>query len=53
MKMFRNLLCKHEYEKVGFYEQQEYGIRYPVRIYKCTKCGNEIHVDGRKDKYAR
>lgn len=53
MKWFQKLFCKHDYAKTGFYEQQEYGIRYPIRIYKCQKCGKVIHVDGRKDKYAR
>lgn len=49
----KRLFCRHDYRKVGFYEQQENGIRYSVRIYRCKKCGKEIHVDGRKDKWYR
>lgn len=52
-QLFKQLFCKHDYEKIGFYQEIEFGIRYPIRIYKCTKCGKVIHVDGRKDKYAR
>ena len=44
--------CKHVYEKIDYYEQVEHGIRYSVRIYKCKKCGKEIYVDGRKDRYS-
>ena len=53
MKNILKWFCKHDYEKIGWYEQQEYGIRYPIRIYKCTKCGKVIYVDGRKDRYAK
>lgn len=49
------LFCKHAYERYGFYESEteDGGIRYSMRIYKCKKCGKEIYVDGRKDKYAK
>lgn len=53
MKKLRQWFCKHDYEKIGWYEQQEYGIRFSIRIYKCQKCGKVINVDGRKDRYAR
>ena len=53
MNKLRKWLCKHDYEQVGFYEEMECGIRYSVRIYQCKKCGNEIHVDGRRDRYAK
>ena len=49
----RKFFCKHLYTKIGFYEELEHGIRHSIRIYKCQKCGKEIHVDGRKDRYAR
>ena len=45
--------CKHEYEKINYVEVMECGLRYPLRVYKCTKCEKEIIVDGRKDRYAR
>ena len=47
MNKLRQWFCRHEYKKIGFYEEMEYGIRYSVRVYKCTKCGKEIHIDGR------
>lgn len=53
MKWFRKWFCKHEYEKIDYYENISYGILYSVRIYKCKKCGKEICVDGRKDRYAK
>ena len=46
------LFCKHEYEKIDYYEKVEHGIRYSVRIYKCKKCGKEIHVDGRAENHS-
>ena len=53
MNKLRQLLCKHRYEKIGFFENMEYGTMYSIRIYKCQKCGKEIYVDGRKDKYSK
>lgn len=52
-RKFRQLFCKHKYVKIGYYEEIAGGIRYSIRIYVCHKCGKTIHVDGRKDKYAR
>lgn len=43
------LFCCHHYQKVGFRESQEVGIRYSIRKYKCSKCGKEVWVDGRFD----
>lgn len=50
---FRQLFCKHEYEKVDWFENISCGIAYSMRVYKCAKCGKEIIVDGRKDRYAK
>ena len=52
-EIFKRLFCKHNYEKTSWYEEyDEYKHeRYAVRIYKCTKCGKQIHVDGRFDPY--
>ena len=33
------LFCCHHYQKVGFRESQEVGIRYSIRKYKCSKFG--------------
>ena len=49
LKCLKKIFCKHTYEKVGFYEEIEYGIRYSIRIYRCSKCGKVIHRDGRID----
>ena len=43
------LFCNHAYEKVAWKECQQNNIRFSMRLYKCTKCGKEIWVDGRKD----
>lgn len=50
MKWFSMWFCHHQYQKVGFVEEQEAGIRYPIRKYRCTKCGKEIWLDGILDK---
>ncbi len=47
------LFCKHNYEKIDWFENISGGILYSIRIYKCQKCGKEIHVDGREDRYAK
>lgn len=52
-RIFRQLFCKHQFEKTGYFENIAGGILYSIRIYKCQKCGKEIHVDGRHDKYAK
>ena len=51
--ILKKLFCKHSYEKIGFTQHYDFSksIRYPIRLYRCTKCGNEIKVDGRYDKY--
>jgi hypothetical protein len=49
MKKLKKFLCNHDYRKIGFHEEEENGVRYSVRTYKCKKCGKEINVDGRKD----
>lgn len=36
------LFCCHQYQKVGFREVQQAGIRYSVRKYRCSKCGKEV-----------
>ena len=51
IKEFFRLFCNHDYEKIDFYEAIDRGIRYSVRIYRCSKCGKVIHVDGRKDLF--
>ena len=49
MKWLKQLFCWHKYEKDGFIEEYENGIRYSIRRYKCSKCGKVILVDGRYD----
>ena len=51
--LLKRLFCKHNYEKIGFTQHYDFfkNSRYPTRIYRCTKCGNEIKVDGRYDRY--
>jgi DNA-directed RNA polymerase subunit RPC12/RpoP len=49
------LFCRHKYEQIAWYEEwdecrQE---RYSERLYRCTKCGKEILVDGRYDPYSK
>ena len=52
-ELLKRLFCKHTYQKVGFIQNYDFSknVRYPIRIYRCIKCGNEIKVDGRYDKY--
>jgi hypothetical protein len=51
--LLKRLFCKHNYEKIGFTQHYDFykNIRYPIRLYRCTKCGDEIKVDGRYDRY--
>ena len=52
MKNFlKKLFCLHDFEKIGFMEVEDKGIRYSVRLYKCSKCGKDVIVDGRCDPY--
>lgn len=48
-KLLSKLLCRHNYEKISWYEAYDYqrNERYAMRVYRCTKCGNQIEVDGR------
>ena len=48
MKILKKWFCKHDYEKVGFREEEQSNIRFSMRLYKCRRCGKEIWVDGRK-----
>ena len=45
------LFCRHEYEKIGWYEEEENNLLFAMRIYRCTRCGKTIEVDGRYDPY--
>lgn len=49
----QKLFCNHQYVKIGFRDEYENGLRYSVRKYKCSKCGKEIWIDGRYDKYSK
>ena len=51
--LLKKLFCKHNYEKIGFTQHYDFSknIRYPIRLYRCNKCGNEKKIDGRYDKY--
>ena len=51
--LLKKLFCKHNYEKIGFTQHYDFSknIRYPIRLYRCNKCGNEKRIDGRYDKY--
>jgi len=58
MKNFlKRLFCKHQYEKISWYEKYDEctpcTLRYSIRIYRCVKCRKEIEVDGRYDKYVQ
>lgn len=46
-KIFKRLFCKHSYIKIGFKQEEENGIRFSIRHYKCEKCGKEIYQDAR------
>lgn len=50
-KFFRQVFCKHDYEKIGFRQEIDelHNIRYALRNYRCNKCGKSIWVDGRYD----
>ena len=50
MKWLIQLFCPHNWDKIGWYEANHPYIRYPIRIYRCRKCGKQIEVDGRYDK---
>lgn len=47
----KRIFHKHQYEKIGWYEEEENNEMYSIRIYKCTECGKTIEVDGRYDPY--
>lgn len=49
MNWLVQLFCRHQYQKIGFRVEQEHGIRYSMRRYRCLKCQKEILVDGRHD----
>lgn len=48
-KLLRKLFCRHNYEKIAWYEayDSKRNERYATRVYRCTKCGKRIEVDGR------
>jgi hypothetical protein len=50
---FKELFCKHNYEKIDYYAavDNERNVRFPMRRYRCNKCGKDIWVDGRYDPY--
>lgn len=41
----RRIFCKHEYNEIAF----RHNIRDNIRLYRCSKCGKEVWVDGRND----
>lgn len=53
--MFRKIIewIKHEHHfvKIGFRMAEDDYERYSIRKYKCTSCGKETWVDGRRDPY--
>ena len=54
MKDFlKKLFCKHDYEKISWYEEYDKNCntRYSIRMYRCTKCGKQIQIDGRRDPF--
>lgn len=53
VKRIRQLFCLHSYEKIGFIDNYDNGVRYPIRKYRCEKCGKELLIDGRYDKYGK
>ena len=55
MSWIKRLFCKHTYEKVGWFWKTDFvhNIEYSERVYRCTKCGKEIFVDGRYDTINR
>ena len=50
---FRRLFCRHEYEQVGWFEDYDGSLSFSRRIYRCSRCGKEICVDGRLDNIGR
>lgn len=48
-RTIKMLFCKHTYEKIGFIEKEDNSIRYSLRHFRCSKCGKEKWVDGRKE----
>lgn len=48
----KRLFCRHEYWKVGSYEDYDGSVRYSVRHYICRNCGKSIWIDGRLDNIA-
>lgn len=48
-KAIRMTFCKHEYQKIAFKQEEDANVRYSIRLYRCSKCGKEIWVDGRND----
>lgn len=53
INFFRELFCKHSYEKIAWREEYDKSRneRYAARLYKCHKCGKAMWVDGRYDPY--
>lgn len=52
MKDFlKKIFCIHDYEKISWYEEYDKNtnMRYSLRMYRCTKCGKKLQVDGRRD----
>ena len=54
-KFLKKLFCRHNYEKISWYEVvHPHSLeRFSMRIYKCSKCGKQIKVDGRMDPYVK
>ena len=50
MKILKQMFCKHDWGKLGFYQTEDEYTRYPMRHYECCKCKKDIWVDGRYDK---
>lgn len=48
----RKVFCIHSYVRAGFRQEEENGVRYSIRHYKCKHCGKMVYADGRCDKYA-
>ena len=48
---FRRLFCKHDYKKIAWREEYDKyrNERYAARLYRCSKCGKQIWIDGRYD----
>lgn len=50
-KLLSKIMCKHQFEKIGWDEVEENNIRFSVRYYQCKKCGKIVTVDGRYDPF--